>query len=275
MAIKVMGVPGRKLLEDDGLPHAETQDFLLMNSPQFFIRDLAEYAKFSAYVGQGSNVGYFLGGFTPELPQKNWSKLLNFGGYHLRESLIARKGTKAPPDSLLNTQFYSVSAYRLGPDKFVKYSARPCRPGQAASVDRSDPNFLRAEMAERLKAGGACFEFLVQPQVAGKYMPVEDTTIEWKETDSAFVPVARIEIPKQDFLGNQDVCENLSFNPWHALPDHKPVGALNRVRKQVYPNVARYRRSANGLASQCEPRDWYVDDPSSCVEIQSNQHPNP
>jgi catalase len=39
IAIKVMGVPGRKLLEDDGLPPAATQDFPLMNATQFFIRD--------------------------------------------------------------------------------------------------------------------------------------------------------------------------------------------------------------------------------------------
>jgi hypothetical protein len=152
----------------------------------------------------------------------------------LRESLLAWKDKKPPPDSLLNTQFYSVSAYRLGPDRFVKYSARPCRTASAASVNRSDPNFLRAEMAE---ARECVLRVPSQPQRLDKYMPVEDTTIEWKESDSAFVPVARIEIPGQEFVSNQDVCEDLSFNPCHALPDHRPVGALNRVRKQVYLNV--------------------------------------
>jgi catalase len=266
MAIKVMGVPGRKLLEDDGLPHAETQDFLLINSPQFIVRNLREYATFSRYAAQGSAFGYFLGGFTPELPQKNWANLANFKEYHLREAFLARKDARAAPDSLLDTQFYSVSAYRLGPDAFVKYSARPCHIASAAAADRGDPNYLRTEMTEHLTHEGACFEFLVQPQMIGKYMPVEDTTIQWKESDSPFVPVARIEIPKQEFAANQEVCENLSFNPWHALPEHKPAGALNRVRKQVYLSVARYRHTMNGQVSQCEPKDWNVIDSGSCEQ---------
>lgn len=49
MAIKIMGVKGRKLLEDDGLPHADTQDFPLMNATQFFIRDIDEYNEFTVF----------------------------------------------------------------------------------------------------------------------------------------------------------------------------------------------------------------------------------
>jgi len=42
-----------------------------------------------------------------------------------------------------------------------------------------------------LEEGGArdrdgCFELLVQPQVAGKNMPVEDPTVVWSEEDSPF-----------------------------------------------------------------------------------------
>ena len=264
MAIKVMGVPGRKLMEADGQPHAGTQDFVMMNATQFFILNMPEYLTFTSYLGQGSGVGYFLGGFTPDLPEKNWGKMFNFKDYHVREMLLALKTLKSPPDSLLNTQFYSVSAYRLGSQQYVKYSARPCAKAKAASVDHSDPNFLRLEMADRLKDGDACFEFMVQRQAPGKNMPVEDTTVEWSEDDSPFVPVARMEIPKQSFVENQEMCENLSFNPWHSLPEHTPVGVMNRVRKPLYLEIARYRRSMNGEPALCEPGDWNVNDPNSC-----------
>jgi hypothetical protein len=270
MAIKVMGVPGRKLMEDDGVPHADTQDFALMNATQFFILNLPEYLSFTRYLGEGSNYGYFFGGFTPDLPQHNWENLLNFKDYHPREMMLALKTLKPPPDSLLNTQFYSASTYRLGAENYVKYSARPCQTAHAASVDHSDPNFLRQEMIERLKNGGACFEFLIQPQVPGKNMPVEDTTVEWSEKDSPFIPVARIEIPKQSFVENQQTCEDLSFNPWHSLPEHKPVGVMNRIRKPLYQEVARYRRSMNGEKALCEPKDWNVDDPASCEQPQNS-----
>ena len=256
MAIKVMGVPGKKLLEDDGLPPAGTQDFLLMNATQFFIRSITEYAEFTKYLGSGlgarANYGYFLGGFTPDI--RKWQ---------LREMMLAKKTLKAAPDSLLNTQFYSVSAFKLGPQQNVKYSARPCKEVPAADVNRSDPNFLRKEMVKRLASGTACFDFMVQPQVSGKNMPVEDTTVEWSESDSPFLPVARLDIPSQQFEQNNDLCEGLAFNPWHSLPEHRPIGVMNRIRKAVYLGVSRYRRQMNGVP-MCEPKGWDSIDPASC-----------
>ena len=269
MAIKLMGVPGRKLMEDDGVPHAETQDFVMMNATQFFILNLPEYLTFTQYLGEGSNYGYFLGGFTPDLPQKNWRKIFNFSNYHPREMMLAMKTLKPPPDSLLNTQFYSVSAYNLGAEHVVKYSARPCSDSKAADVDRNGPNFLRDEMTAHLKEGDACFEFLVQLQVPGKNMPVEDNTVQWLESDSPFVPVARIEIPKQSFVENQETCENLSYNPWHSLPAHKPLGVMNRIRKPLYLEVARYRRSMNN-AQLCEPKNFSGPDESSCETVENS-----
>jgi hypothetical protein len=84
-------------------------------------------------------------------------------------------------------------------------------------------------------------------QQPGLPMPVEDATIVWKKSDSPFVTVAHIEIPAQEFdtLQQNEFCENLSFNPWHALPDHRPVGVFNRVRKALYSEVAKYRWAAN------------------------------
>lgn len=269
MAIKLMGIPGRKLMEDDGVPHAETQDFALMNATQFFILNLPEYLAFTQYLGEGSNYGYFLGGFTPDLPEKNWRKLFSFGDYHPREMMLALKTLKPPPDSLLNIQYYSVSAYKLGSENVVKYSAKPCNEAPAADVDRSQPNFLRDEMTAHLKDHDACFNFMVQMQVPGKNMPVEDTTVEWSDSESPFVPVAQIEIKKQSFVENQEACENLSFNPWHSLPEHKPVGVMNRVRKPLYLEVARYRRSMNG-APLCEPKNWNGPDESSCETVENS-----
>ncbi len=269
MAIKLMGVHGRKLMEDDGVPHAETQDFVMMNATQFFILNLPEYKVFTQYLGETSNYGYFLGGFTPDLPTKHWSRIFNLGGYHPRELMLAMKTLKPPPDSLLDTQFYSVSAYDLGTQSVVKYSAKPCGDARAADVSRSQPNFLRDEMTAHLKDRDACFDFMVQTQVPGKNMPVEDNTVEWTEGDSPFVPVARIEIKRQSFVENQETCENLSYNPWHSLLAHKPLGVMNRIRKPLYLEVARYRRSMNG-APLCEPRDWNGPDESSCETVENS-----
>jgi catalase len=170
---------------------------------------------------------------------------------------------------LLNTQFYGVSAYKLGNENVVKYSMKPCSEAKAADVDRSQPNFLRDEMAAHLKDRDACFYFMVQLQVPGKNMPVEDTTVEWTESESPFVPVARIDIKKQTFVENQETCEQLSYNPWHSLPEHQPLGVMNRVRKSLYLGVSRYRRSMNN-APLCEPKDWNGPDQNSCETAENS-----
>ena len=45
MAIKVIGVPGEKLLEDDR--YATTRDFIMINHPMFFMNDPRRYLSFT------------------------------------------------------------------------------------------------------------------------------------------------------------------------------------------------------------------------------------
>ena len=65
-------------------------------------------------------------------------------------------------------------------------------------------------------------------------MPIEDPTVEWK---SAWERVATIEIDAQefDFPERWEWGNKLSFSPWHALEEHRPLGGINRARKVVYP----------------------------------------
>ncbi|HEX9509837.1 MAG TPA: hypothetical protein VF939_05110 [Puia sp.] len=83
-------------------------------------------------------------------------------------------------------------------------------------------------------------------------MSVEDYTIEWDEHQAPFYEVATIRIPKQNFQTTEfdTLGENLSFNPWHTLPEHRPLGCLNRVRKIVYERVSRVRREMNKVPIQ-------------------------
>jgi hypothetical protein len=86
---------------------------------------------------------------------------------------------------------------------------------------------------------------MVQPQVPGRNMPVEDPTVEWSERDSPFVTVAVITMRKREFDADRqnEFYENLSFSPWHTVEAHRPIGGLNRIRKAVNLEDARYRRS--------------------------------
>ena len=246
MALKLTGVEGRKLLEPEHT--ADTQDFVLINSPVFFIRNVAEYAKFGRMLADGSRLGYFFNGYS-----------FNPFTWNIRDMMLALKTLKKAPASLLHERFFSLSAYKLG-DLNVKVSATPCTQTPPTAVDRKNPNFLREQMKGELSARDGCYNLMVQPQVAGKNMPVEDPTVEWKESDSPFVKVATITVPKQEFdtQPQNDFCEALSFSPWHALEAHRPIGGLNRIRKAVYLEDARYRRDKMNFV-KAEPKGWCLD----------------
>jgi Catalase len=262
-AMKLLDVPGKKLLDfekDD-----DTQDFIMINSKVFFIRTIEEYAAFSSALGQGNAavVKYFF----PSLAPSTW---------HAREFILANSSFKQRPESLVTEQYYSLSAYKLGPSEYVKYSVRPCpenaplRPPYASapwflsrmwkkllwpyaslSATSMDPetyhDYLRQELSNQSNRGGACFDFLVQEQVAEKNMPIEDATVEWDEKISPFVRVGRVTINAgaDNTADANRTCEALSFNPWHALPEHEPVGVMNRVRKALYQSMGNYRRTKN------------------------------
>jgi len=109
----------------------------------------------------------------------------------------------------------------------------------------------------------ACFEFRVQLQKDSKAMPIEDASVQWPETApklkpwskkfSPYITVATINI---DYNQNKDIssdqardrCENFSFNPWHTLTAHKPLGRTMRMRRDVYREISDFRREENGVS---------------------------
>ena len=254
LALKLMGVPGDKLLAAEKAE--QTQDFVLSDSSRAAVPDVAAYAGLIDHVSRGSRYGWFFDDWS----WKPWR-------WRVRELWLATRAAAGPPASLLQTRYYSQTPYRLGPEQIVKYEARPCERTRPPRRDRTE-SMLREGLREELSLGDACFELLVQLQVPGRNMPVEDATVEWSEADSPFLPVARIVIPKQDFESpEQDrFCEALSFTPWHALPAHEPVGGLNRLRRAVYQEVSRYRHARSG-SPRGEPRGSCLDlIAQSCVE---------
>ena len=90
-------------------------------------------------------------------------------------------------------------------------------------------------------------DFLLQTQTDPRRMPIEDASIEWPERLSPFVPVARITIPRQRFDSPEQLAfaGELSYNPWHAVADHRPLGNQNRARRLIYTQLSQLRQSMN------------------------------
>ncbi len=220
MAIKLMNVPGDKLLEEER--HEQTQDFVMIDHPVFFAQDALSYVTLVA----GSPILFF-------------AKHL-----HNAFGMIGLVFRSVP--NPLYLRYWSETPYLLG-STAVKYSAAPCSMEGLKKVDHSHPNYLREAMAANLKDSEACFQFMVQLRTDADRMPVEDPTIRWSEKRSPFIPVAKIKIPIQvfDSAEQMDFCENLSFTPWHALPEHRPLGGVNRARKVVYTAISKLRHHLN------------------------------
>jgi hypothetical protein len=233
MAIKLLGVPGRKILPDEA--DETTQDFLLVNYPVFNVRTAADYVEF--------------------LTDSNTGQLPAFFRVHPESGRITAAIAAQPVGNPLLQRYFSMTPYALGSSN-VKYSAKPvsCTTGQplvdhGSGAHSKSPNYLRAAMMATLDAGSSCFAFMVQRQTDAATMPIDDSTVEWSEDSAPFVEVATITIPQQRFdsTEQQDFCENLSYTPWHALPIHQPLGTINRIRRVVYDAISSLRHRLNGV----------------------------
>lgn len=230
MAVKLMGVEGETLLEAD--KDAGTQDFLLINHPVFFLRDVRDNVELFEALLDGRPRAFFLPGLNPF----RW---------RIRELRMLRASISEKAADPLAETYFSALPSRLGSGA-VKYSARPCGPVEL-EAEGTGPERLRETLARRLREEPACMLFMVQFQTDPVRMPIEDPTVRWDEEDSPFVPVARVHIPPQEFdvPARQEYCENLYYNPWHSLPEHRPLGGIQRARRKVYSVLSAFRRMKN------------------------------
>lgn len=238
IAIKLLGVSGTKILESE--KQATTQDFIMINHPVFFANDAKRYLSFINDVNSQNMIRKLHIPFA-----------LGFKG--TMNALGARNSQIANP---LYARYWSMVPYQLGlgnDRQAVKYSVRACSATANNLPKNPSHDFLREALKNTLQQTDACMEFLIQPRTSNK-MLVEDSMTEWDEKAAPFYQVATIHIPKQNFDTPEQnkFCENLSFTPWHALPAHKPLGAVNRMRKVIYENISRVRHDMNS-ASRQEP----------------------
>lgn len=232
MAVKVIGVEGERLTD---AMEARTQDIITQNAPAFFIRSIAQYADFFEHVIKGKDA------------VKAWF----MDPIHVHEALTLKQMTSRVPGSLLEEKYWSGSAFQLGmpPNHIaVKYALLPCSVSTVKAPDPLPATYYRDELVSHLATSGACWNIALQEQTS-KDMPIDDVTCEWSEKESPFVPVGRLTMEPQDIdaPAQDDFCENLSFYPWNARVEHRPIGALNRLRKEIYPMVSTFRHKQNGV----------------------------
>ena len=220
LAVKVLDVPGRKLIP--GLEGATTQDFLCITSPTIAFREVEEFMAF---------VRAEAGGQLLLLP-----RLIGAVGFGRTLQLLGRLAKLPQPRTLASAHFYTAAPTKLGPFA-AKFSFAPT--GPAGERRGSGYDLHRDDLAARLKEGDLTYAFRAQLYVDEATTPIEDVSVEWPEAKSPWVDLARLTIGRVDVDGPDgraaaERIEALSFDPWHATDDLRPLSAVMRARKHAY-----------------------------------------
>jgi len=229
IAIKLMGASGRRLLPGGG--DAVTQDFLATShSVTSTVRNVRQ---FMAFIRASRNPW--------TMPFTLWRAV------GLRESLrilkaVVRTVVLSRVRSVVTEQYSGTAPIKFGPYA-VKFTVRPAEGIGTATRRDLTRDFLREELADRLRKADLVLDFLVQFYVDESRTPIEDTSIVW---DTPFLKVAQLRIPgcdldRPDTRKLSDAVDRLSFSPWHAIEDHRPLGNVMRARRIAYEASATLR----------------------------------
>src|SRR5208283_4617098 len=107
----------------------ETQDFVMIDHPVFFVRNVAEYLPFMEDFRRFE---------TGEILSKTCTGLKFLLSPFHQFRLLRAAGSKKP-DSPLGTQYWSTTPFKLGPHA-IKFSARPDLAGVPAPPASGSPD---------------------------------------------------------------------------------------------------------------------------------------
>ena len=230
MAVKLMGVPGEKLMDEEKF----TQDFITICTPTFVTPNTRENAKLQYWSLAHMPVYYFLNPKDTHLLDFFMQSLWNEMQYNP-----------------LGQRYWSCTPYLLGEGQAMMYSFLP-----KTEVDTKVPglpfgkvafNYLRENMIKTLSKHGVEFDLLIQVQTDPFLMPTENASVRWPEKLSPFIPAATVRIPPQKFDSEAQFAfaKRLKMNPWHCLSEHRPLGNQNRARLRMYYELSKFRQDMN------------------------------
>ena len=232
LALKLVGVPGKKLIE--GMQDEVTQDFLFIDTPAIPFRDPVEFVTFVRAAKDG--------------PAKLLPRLISGFGLGRGLGILWKAVTAEKVKSFATHAFHTGAPVAFG-NGAAKLGLFPQHEGQAPSVGGGD--FLRDDLVARLREGELAWSLRAQPFVDESTTPIEDASIVWS---GPWVELATLTLPRQDpesARGKEisELVSRLSFDPWHAIEEHQPLGSIMRARRLAYaPSVI-------GRKAAAEPRN--------------------
>ena len=232
ISVKLMGVPGPKLLDDEQF----TLDMFGVSTPTFVTPDTKANAHLQHWSLKNAQLFYFL----------------NLRSSHVLDLIMQSLWIKTQ-SSPFEAPYFSCVPYLLGAGQAMQYSFAPRRT-QRTPVPRlplrPPDNYLRDAMVRTLGQEVVEFDLLLQTQTDPHLMPIENNGVLWPEKLSPRVPAAILRLPKQVFASPDQLAfaNILSYNPWHTIADHRPLGNQSRVRLRLYGELSRLRQAMNKVA---------------------------
>lgn len=227
VAIKLVGVPGKKVIP--GLADKKTQDFLFIPTPTFPFKSPDDFGK----------LVFAMAGSKALLLPRLVSALGPGGALKLIKGL-----SKSPVVSSMATQTF----YMPAPVRFGKSAGRlalfPKQTGDGGPPQT--PSHYRDDLIARCKAGSISYTLKVQLFVDEQQTPIEDPRVDWS---SPYHELGEVVVAQQDIespRGKQidELVESLSFDPWHAVEELRPLGAVMRARGAAYRESVITRKAA-------------------------------
>jgi hypothetical protein len=265
IGVKFFDIDGPTLLDDE--PNSRTFDYALINHPVFFVNTIEHYTFIHELIL-----------FAPEPPANETPSQARARLHQFLHDFLTGRGQLPPeewawdelgvflslrdvkPVNLLLSTYWTMGSVRHG-DYVAKVRFTPT-PDSAARVERrmldpaSGPDMFRNGLVAELRERPYGFDIQVQLCVDLERTPVEDLTVLWPEALSPFVTVARLRLPQQDIGGgdNFEVMDRTSMTPWRVTEAHRPLGNIQRARKEVYRTASILRHQLNHQPRK-EPSD--------------------
>jgi hypothetical protein len=148
--------------------------------------------------------------------------------------------------------YFSCVPYLMGEGQAMVYSVWPTSSKKTRIPNlpfRPPDDYLRNAMVASLSEGDVELEVRMQMQTDPHLMPLENAGVLWPEKLSPRIPVATLRLPRQTFNSpaQMEFAKRLSYNPWHTIAEHRPLGNQSRARKRMYWELSQFRHQMNNV----------------------------
>jgi hypothetical protein len=176
---------------------------------------------------------------------------VNFHRPHILDLIMQGLWNKAQ-SSPFEAPYFSCVPYLLGEGQAMQYSVWPVSKKRTRIPRlplRPPDDYLRDAMVTALAEGDVEFDIRVQLQTDPHLMPIENAAVLWPERLSPRVSVATLRLPRQTFNSpaQMEFAKRLSYNPWHCIPEHRPLGNQSRARRRMYYELSTLRHTMNAV----------------------------